>query len=200
MCKNYSMFFLCRYFLVLLLLTSYASFTQQEKEIIYSEGDLRVLKIDNKQDSLVLRKKSKSIKKIEYNADLSVLIEKMKTSMKQSRGIGIAAPQIGINRNIFLFTRLDKTGNPVEVVINPKIKSYSKETICFERDGCLSIPNTTGTSKRHSEIEVEYKNEKGETIVEKLNGGSRFQDFTGVIFQHEYDHLKGILFIDKLCN
>ena len=73
-----------------------------------------------------------------------------------------------------------------------------RETICFEGDGCLSVPDLSGSTKRYAWIDVEYYNEKGELIKERLSGQSRGSDFTGVIFQHEFDHLQGILFIDRL--
>ncbi|MDR2834734.1 MAG: peptide deformylase, partial [Bacteroidales bacterium] len=66
-------------------------------------------------------------------------------------------------------------------------------------DGCLSIPDFSGNSQRYPWVEVEYLNQNGEKITEKLTGYSRLTSFTAVIFQHEYDHLRGTLFIDKLC-
>lgn len=120
--------------------------------------------------------------------------------MEAESGVGIAAPQVGILRNVFLFTRIDKPEKPVEVAINPRIINYSSEKVCFERDGCLSIPDQSGNSLRYKWVEVEYLNEKGESIRETLKGYERSGDFTGIIFQHEFDHLNGILYTDKLCN
>ena len=182
--------------------TSCATFTSKEKAVIYSEPgkSARVTLITNPQDSVVLRTPSKDIRKIKNNKDLAALIEIMKKTMEVENGVGIAAPQIGINKNIFLFLRLDKPNTPVQVAINPKILSHPSETTCFLYDGCLSVPDRYGNSQRYSWIEVEYKNEKGETIREKLLGGGRKEDYTGVIFQHEFDHINGKLYIDKLCN
>ena len=95
--------------------------------------------------------------------------------------------------------RLDLPEQPVLVAVNPKIIRHSDTTVCFERDGCLSVPGRSENSIRYPWIEVEYFNEKGEKVRERLEGYSRQDTFTAIIFQHEYDHLKGILFTDKLC-
>lgn len=195
--------------LCILLFSLSASYTltkMTENEIkLINNGDnnspYRVLTIDDKQDSLFLRQKCEDIdvETIGKDENLRTFITRLKITMQAESGIGIAAPQVGIGRNIFLFTRIDRTGEPVEVAINPKITAHSKETICFERDGCLSIPGISGNSQRYKWVEVEYYDETGKKHKERLSGYSRQSDFTGIIFQHEYDHLQGILFIDKLC-
>ncbi|MDU1904964.1 MAG: peptide deformylase [Dysgonomonas sp.] len=179
-----------------------AQFTDQEIALINSMNEtssMRVLLIDNPEDSLVLRKKCSDIDVSKNKKEIALLIERMKATMETESGVGIAAPQVGICKNIFLFTRLDQPDYPVIAAINPRIVNHSEETICFENDGCLSIPGVSGNSIRYPWIEVEYTNEKGELIKEKLEGYSRSGNFTGIIFQHEYDHLQGVLFIDKLC-
>lgn len=180
--------------------------TPDEIKII-ENGDhtspFRVLKTDNTEDSLFLRQKSaeiSSVQNIAKNRLLQMLIHRLKLTMTEENGVGIAAPQVGVGRNMFIFLRLDKADYPMEVAINPKIVDHSQETICFEGDGCLSVPDQSGTTLRYAWIEVEYYNEKGELIKERLHGGERGSDFTGVIFQHEYDHLQGILFYDRLCD
>lgn len=166
-----------------------------------AKSPFRILKTDNIQDSLLLRQKSVDIALDQLQETyLKILIERLKITMETESGIGIAAPQVGINRNLFLFTRVDQIDHPVQVAINPKIINHSENIICFEGDGCLSIPNKGGNSLRYEWIEVEFHNEKGVLIREKLSGYKRSTDFTGVIFQHEFDHLNGILFIDKLCD
>ncbi len=181
--------------------TNYKMTKNEQKLINNGSADepFPVLLITNEKDSLVLRKECRDVEWGSDMSDLHMLIKRMKTTMDTAGGIGIAAPQIGISRNIFLFVRLDKEDMPVQVAINPKIITHSEESFCFEGDGCLSIPNVSGTSRRYSWVEVEYQNESGELIREKLYGGSRGEDFTAVIFLHEFDHLRGILFTDKLC-
>jgi peptide deformylase len=176
--------------------------TKEEKELINS-GDanesFRVLLTTNKSDSLILRQKAKTVELTADTEDLRLLVARLKSTLATENGVGIAAPQVGILRNLFIFERVDKPGAPVETVINPIIVSHSVETVCFEGDGCLSIPELRGNSVRYSWVEVEYFNENGDKIREKLTGYSRNDNFTAIIFQHEYDHLQGILFIDKLC-
>ncbi|MDR1881845.1 MAG: peptide deformylase [Prevotella sp.] len=161
----------------------------------------RVLQTDNIDDSLFLRKKSidLDVKGVASDKDWQRFIQRLKLTLSEESGVGIAAPQVGVGYNLFLFMRMDRPGNVVEVAINPRIINYSDETVCFERDGCLSVPGLSGNTKRHAWIDVEYYNEQGVLIKERLSGQSRESDFTGIIFQHEFDHLQGILFTDRLC-
>lgn len=180
-----------------------SSFTAAERQLIaagQSNDTFRVLSIADKQDSLILRKRSRDLKQIKENKDLSRLLARMKVTMDAEEGIGIAAPQVGINRNIFLFTRIDAPRQKVQAAINPRITAHSDSLVCFERDGCLSIPGIRGNSKRYAWIEVSYYDENGNLIKERFSGHKRPDNFTNIIFQHEYDHINGILFIDKLCD
>lgn len=193
-------------FLTLISLVCFScqtTMTKKEKELIHSasaETPFRVLLTTNEDDSLFLRKKCADMKPLKNNTDLQLLIERMRATLEAENGVGIAAPQVGVARNVFLFMRIDKPGHPVEVAINPKITAHSDEMVCFENDGCLSVPDISGNSLRYKWIEVEYYNEAGEKTTEQLEGHSRFGNFTGIIFQHEYDHLQGVLFTDKLCD
>lgn len=188
-----------------ILITSCATsnFNAAERQLIAAgqkNDTFRVLSIANKQDSLILRKPSKDLKQIKDNKDLVQLLARMKVTMDAEEGIGIAAPQVGINRNIFLFTRIDEPQQKVQVAINPRITAHSDSLVCFERDGCLSIPDIRGNSKRYAWIEVSYYDENGTLIKERFSGHKRPDNFTNIIFQHEYDHINGVLFIDKLCD
>ncbi len=177
--------------------------TEEEKALINSASvsePFRVLLTTNEQDSLFLRKKCTDLNFEKDKEDILKLIERLKVTLDAEQGVGIAAPQVGIARNLFLFARTDKPDWPVEVAINPHIVNHPKETICFERDGCLSIPDTSGNSTRYPWIEVEYTNQHGKLVRERLEGHSRSDSFVAVIFQHEYDHLQGVLFTDKLCD
>jgi peptide deformylase len=164
-----------------------------------AETPFRVLQITDKQDSVVLRTPCNNLKNFATDSTFHLLIARLKKTLEAEDGVGIAAPQVGISKNLFLFMRLDLPDKPVQVAVNPKIILHPDTTVCFERDGCLSIPNRSGNSVRYPWIEVEYFNEKGEKIRERLEGYHRQKTFTAVIFQHEYDHTRGILFTDKLC-
>ena len=160
-----------------------------------------VLLTTNETDSIFLREKSRDIPVDEINTvEIQTLIKRMEETLVVEEGVGLASPQIGIQRNLFLFMRLDKPDNPIEVAINPVMVAHSEKMICFEGDGCLSIPGERGTTSRYDWIDVEYYNSDGVLIQEKLHSGARGGDFTGVIFQHEFDHLNGILFIDRLVD
>lgn len=174
-----------------------------EKEIELIEiGDettaFRVLTINNADDLAILRTPCTDLNFAADSLLIKKLIARLYATLTMENGVGIAAPQIGISRNLFLFMRIDKPEHPVEVAINPKIVRKPDESICFEGDGCLSIPGEKGNTQRYAWIEVEYQNEHGQVCKARLNGLSRNEDFTGVIFQHEYDHLQGILYTDRL--
>lgn len=160
-----------------------------------------VLQTTDEADSLFLRKRAidLNVENIKADKNLQLLIARMKVTLDKEEGVGLAAPQIGISRNLFLFLRIDKPDLPIQVAINPKIVNAPEEMIRFEGDGCLSIPDVSGNTYRFPWVDVEYYDEKGELHKERLTGHSREDDFTGIIFQHEYDHLEGVLFVDRLC-
>ena len=164
-----------------------------------AEMPFRVLQVTDRQDSVLLRRTCSDLKNFAGDPVFHVLLARLKTTLETENGVGIAAPQVGIPKNLFLFMRLDLPDTPVQVAVNPKIIRHPDTPVCFERDGCLSVPDRSGNSIRYPWIEVEYFNEKGEKVRERLEGYSRQDTFTAIIFQHEYDHLQGILFTDKLC-
>jgi len=117
------------------------------------------------------------------------LINQMANLMVDSGGCGIAAPQVGVNRRLFLAIL---NGNEIEVFINPVIQKFSEETET-KSEGCLSVPGKMGDVKRYKEIEVGYFN--GKKYIKQT-----FSGLNARIIQHEYDHLKGILYTDKAEN
>ncbi|GGD13989.1 peptide deformylase [Hyunsoonleella pacifica] len=173
------------------------SFSSEEKQLI-TNGDslapMRVYKISSTTDSLVLRTKSTYIKPDPENIVLKKFVKRLYTTVRDSMsmGVGIAAPQVGILKNIIWVQRLDKEGLPFEVYLNPKIINYSTTTQTV-REGCLSIPDRSETlSSRSEKIIIEYDTMQGQYKSETVEG------FTAVIFQHEIDHLNGILYLDHL--
>lgn len=179
-------------------------FTEREIEVIFNgdaEMPFRVLQITDKIDSFILRMKSENVStdNIVENDTLQHLIERMRVTMEDAGGVGIAAAQVGVLKNVFLFMRVDNPERPIFAAINPQITATADELVCFEHDGCLSIPNISENTLRYPWIEVSYWDENGNFIEERLEGYSRTGNFVGVIFQHEYDHLQGTLFIDKIC-
>jgi peptide deformylase len=178
-----------------------ATFSAAEWTLIH-EGNantpFRVLQITDPQDSVALRTPCTDLTHFVNNPEVSLFIDRLKATLTLEQGVGIAAPQVGILKNVFLFMRIDLPGAPVVVAINPKIISHPDSTVCFERDGCLSIPNLSGNSIRYPWVEVTYYNDSGMLVRERLEGHSRAGNFSAVIFQHEYDHLQGTLFTDKI--
>ena len=123
-----------------------------------------------------------------------ILVNRMKLALLSTAGgVGIAAPQVGINRNIVWAKRFDKEGNPLEYFINPKILWWS-ELLNLGPEGDLSIKVFRDYFYRSQAIQLEYFDLKGKKNTEMVEG------FTAVILQHEIDHLSGILISDKIEN
>lgn len=132
---------------------------------------------------------------IDKGDDFIELAANMSLTLKKDHGYGLAGPQVAVLKNIFI---IDTTSAPnegteagVKTYINPEILHYHTEETFFN-EGCLSIPGIFEDVKRPDKIEVRYRNENFDVVEETLNG------LTARIFQHEYDHLQGILFIDHL--
>ncbi len=132
----------------------------------------------------ILRKVSREV--TEINERIKTLLEDMVETMYEYDGVGLAAPQVGVLRRVIV---IDVGEGPIKM-INPEIIEEEGESIDIE--GCLSIPNRSGTVKRPEKLKVKYLDEKGE---EKILEG------TGLLARalcHEIDHLNGVLFIDKM--
>lgn len=135
----------------------------------------------------VLRDKNKEIEKIDDN--IREILEEMVETMRDISGIGLAAPQVGINLRMFV---VEAEEGVVKKVINPEFLEYSKQCVDHE-EGCLSVPGIHRKVKRPESLKVRYLNENGEKIEEEL------EDLWARAFQHENDHLEGILFVDKIA-
>ena len=112
--------------------------------------------------------------------------------MYSSNGVGLAAPQIGLNLRIFVLdagSREDEK-NPI-TIINPKILSFGEEIVSYE-EGCLSFPEHFAEIDRPEKIDIEFLDENNNKKSHKFVG------FESRIIQHEIDHLNGILFVDHL--
>ena len=120
---------------------------------------------------------------------MNKLINGMINLMIESNGCGIAAPQVGANKRIFVAV-LDN--ERIELFVNPTIISHSEETETGV-EGCLSVPDKHGEVERYINIKVKYFNGKE-------NKTEEFEGMNARIIQHEYDHLQGVLYIDKAIN
>lgn len=172
------------------------NWSNAERSLIRGEGDtMRVLTIYDKEDSLVLRTECTGISAKELMSDeYKILAEKMVATVTspEQDGVGIAGPQVGISRRVVAVQRFDKDGEPFEVYPNIRITSHRGEKKVGP-EGCLSIPGKRGNVERYQEIDIAYTSIKTlRDTTESING------FTAVIFQHECDHLDGILYTDYL--
>ena len=178
------------------IMESGTGWSSNEKSIIKGQGVMRVLTIEDRDDSLFLRTPCKSLTVKEINSsEYAVLTERMLetvTSPEQD-GVGIAGPQVGIGRRVVAVQRFDKEGEPFEVYPNIRVTAKRGEPEPGP-EGCLSIPGRRGDVLRWQDIDIAYTSPAtGKNTTERIQG------FTAVIFQHETDHLDGILYIDKLA-
>ncbi|MFA5355520.1 MAG: peptide deformylase [Candidatus Paceibacterota bacterium] len=133
----------------------------------------------------VLRKKCEEVEEI--TPEVKKLIEEMVLVMGKDKGMGLAAPQVGISKKIIVF----ETGNGVTALINPKITKRGEKQF-IDSEGCLSFPDLWIKIKRPEKIEVEALDITGRKI------GLAASMMVSRVLQHEIDHLNGILFIDRL--
>jgi len=130
--------------------------------------------------------KTRSSEITEFNEDLKILSERMIKIMYEAPGVGLAAPQIGINKNIFVFD----AGNGAQVAVNPKKIEVEGSSIFLE--GCLSLPGYYWEIERPEFAKIFCQNLKGEDITYEGD------ELTGRVLQHEFDHLKGKLLLSSL--
>lgn len=123
-----------------------------------------------------------------FDAELAALVEDMFGTMKAGKGIGLAAPQVGLSKRLFVM-QLD--GDKPRVFINPEIVETSLELSTYE-EGCLSIPGVYSDLDRPAEIRIQAQNEKGRRFTIGAEG------FLARVIQHELDHLDGVLFTDRM--
>ena len=169
--------------------------SRAEKDIIDAAGIMRVLTVVDKEDSLVLRSECTDFPlKTLRSERFGRLADRMIATVTDSTqdGVGIAGPQVGLKRRVVAVQRFDKAGEPFEVYPNIRVEYLSdgKQT---GPEGCLSIPEIYGEVERSQTVVISYVDVRTlETVRDTVSG------FTAVIFQHETDHLDGILFTDRM--
>lgn len=138
-----------------------------------------------------------------YSADITEednipeITEMLFSTLKNAEGIGLAGPQINLLKKAFVIDTSPLSEDDItiekyeKVFINPRILEKDSEEVIF-REGCLSIPDIYEEVKRPSKIWVRYNDHSFNVVEEEMSG------IVARIFQHEYDHLVGILFIDKI--
>lgn len=143
----------------------------------------------------VLRKKTEIIS--EDYPGIQSIIDNLFETMYVSDGVGLAAPQAGLSLRVFVVDAAPMVEDRPElkgfkrVFINPKIVERDPETVIWE-EGCLSIPGIHENVKRNNKLVIEYYDRDFKFVREELDG------FKAIVIQHEYDHLDGILFTDRI--
>ena len=140
----------------------------------------------------VLRKNSKRISKVDNS--IRTLAKEMLQSMYAAKGIGLAAPQIGINKELLVIdVNYDDSAAEPLILINPEISSYGTTLNSYE-EGCLSIPGVYLNVIRPSTIKLKFRDEMGRPRKMKAEG------LLARCIQHEMDHLNGVLFVDRVTS
>jgi peptide deformylase len=144
----------------------------------------------------ILRQTAEPIKNL-AEPQLQTLIDYLLAAAETHNGVGIAAPQVGVSKRLLLVASRptlrypNAPYMPPTPMLNPRIIAHSNET-AKDWEGCLSVPGIRGLVSRHREVEVEYITRNGKTKRQI------FTDFVARIFQHEYDHLEGKVFLDRV--
>ena len=144
----------------------------------------------------ILRQKAEFVKQVKSD-NIQKLIDDLLTTVSDANGVGIAAPQVALAYRVFIVASRPNLRYPnaplmePTAMINPKIVAHSDE-IVKDWEGCLSVPGIRGLVPRYRKIEVEYIDRNGNLINQHLT------DFVARIFQHEYDHFEGLVFLDRI--
>lgn len=144
----------------------------------------------------VLRRKARAVTTIDKN--LQTVIDDMIETMREAPGVGLAAPQIGLSERIIVIEYFEREEDEekedapkrVWALLNPEIVKTSSEML-IGVEGCLSIPGLVGEVERHASVQVRGLNRHGKPVKIKAEG------WLARIFQHEIDHLNGVLFTDR---
>ena len=174
--------------------------TKAEAALINGSPDImRILSVDNEADLAVLRTGSSNFNVQDLNtAEYAKLADKLvKTLQSCDGGVGLAAPQVGINRRVVAVMRVDKEGEPIEVYPNIRIEEMRGE-MEPGGEGCLSVPDQRGDVMRYRDITIVYTDINSDRADQPREIREDVSGFAAVIFQHEVDHLDGIIFTDKL--
>jgi peptide deformylase len=196
---RYLIFLLTTSLLLLNMACTYDGFTRGESQYIDEKplaNAMRLFTIDSPSDSLLLKQKARKVKEKHIGTEtLHKLHQRMLATVTDStnEGVGIAAPQVGIAIRMILVQRFDEEGEPFEVYFNPEILPTS-DSVAIGKEGCLSVPGYISLVSRCHQISIKYLDSLGKKQQEVIEG------FTAVIFQHETDHLNGILYYERIDN
>jgi len=149
---------------------------------------MAILKIRTYGDP-ILRKKAEKVKN--FDDELKQIVRDMLETMYANKGLGLAANQVGILKQIIVIDIGTNEIPDVKIIINPEVKFLTKEKVEYE-EGCLSFPGLTEKISRYSKLSVKCNDLKGNTVEFEADG------LLAIAMQHEFDHLNGVLFIDRM--
>lgn len=173
--------------------------TNEEASLINDSPEvMRILTIEDEADLAVLRSTSTNFNIADLSSpEYTLLAEKMVRTLESTDGgVGLAAPQVGLNRRVVAVQRVDKEGEPIEVYANIAIEEMRGEKVPGP-EGCLSVPDLRGDVPRYQDITIRYTDINSGRLDQPREIREDVSGFAAVIFQHEVDHLDGVLYIDK---
>lgn len=144
----------------------------------------------------VLRAQALAVRQVDHPG-LQQFLDDMLATVRKAQGVGIAAPQVGVSCRAFWITPFPNPRYPRSprlrptAMINPRLLAHSKETL-DDWEGCLSIPGIRGIVPRYQWVEIEYTARDGKRVRRRLT------NFVARIFQHEFDHINGKVFVDRV--
>jgi peptide deformylase len=157
-------------------------------------SDLEIYTVDSPEQLKILRSRSRKVQKV--TPKLAAFAEQMLETMRNANGVGLAAPQVGVLQRLFVVELPEDKENDLPretyILFNPEIVKNSGEQIGYE--GCLSIPGFVGEVARPETVTVKGLDERGQPVRYKAEG------YLARAFQHEIDHLDGVLYTDKLTD
>ncbi|KAM7509139.1 hypothetical protein LguiA_019592 [Lonicera macranthoides] len=168
-------------------------FSLKEDEVasiddLFFEAPLKIVEYPDP----LLRAKNKRITTFDEN--LKKLVAEMFEVMYRTDGIGLSAPQVGVNVQLMVFNPVGERGEGEEIVlVNPRVSNYSKKLVPFT-EGCLSFPGINADVMRPQSVKVDARDITGARFSFSMSG------LTARVFQHEFDHLQGILFFDRMTD
>jgi len=166
------------------------SFTAQERRLVAADrADFEIVKRGAGPDSAVLRRLARPVPP---GLDLRGVAERMERTMRGAKGVGLAGPQVGLSIRMVTLMLDARTKHPRTIFVrNPVIVERSDRTQ-DGYEGCLSVPGVGGLVKRNAWIRIQHTSDDGGVLHARADG------FNAVLWQHELDHLDGVLYLDKL--
>lgn len=126
--------------------------------------------------------------------EIQELIDDLIDTLRNSGGVGLAAPQVGEPLQLFVYESLagtDRDPIPLRILVNPMVEPHARELV-YDWEGCLSIPGMRGLVPRYPEVRIEALDRQGDPVSLQV------EEFEARIVQHEYDHLNGVVYLDRI--